>query len=214
MSTLAQEERAFDCRCLPTLQLADAIWQVIFEELPADVAKYLQRQFSLRRALCRTSSASSKVSGLRHAAPRNFGCQVSAWVGILGTSPGSGGGTNPLEARRASWEAELKSRTRDGLLTALRDMQRLYSKWVTVFEWGKPLRMSAFSADENEYLLNSASLRSQGRSPAIDYWPEGAPEPELHQASHLLLDRDHDMPEGVRKSGSTDYAKLCQTLRL
>ena len=45
MSTLAQEERAFDCRCLPTLQLEDAIWQVIFEELPADVAKYLQRQF-------------------------------------------------------------------------------------------------------------------------------------------------------------------------
>eukprot|EP00439_Symbiodinium_sp_Y106_P008550 s11911_g1.t1 len=154
-------QTAVRIQCLPTLQLADAIWQVIFEELPADVAKYLQRQFSLRRALCRTSSASSKVSGLRHAAPRNFGCQVSAWV--------SGGGTNPLEARRASWEAELKSRTRDGLLTALRGMQRLYSKWVTVFEWGKPLRMSAFSADENEYLLNSASLRSQGRSPAIDY---------------------------------------------
>ena len=133
MSTLAQEERAFDCRCLPTLQLADAIWQVIFEELPADVAKYLQRQFSLRRALCRTSSASSKVSGLRHAAPRNFGCQVSAWV--------SGGGTNPLEARRASWEAELKSRTRDGLF----DSPARHA--APILEMGDSLRVGQASAN-------------------------------------------------------------------
>ena len=168
MSTLAQEERAFDCRCLPTLQLADAIWQVIFEELPADVAKYLQRQFFAQGTV---QDLQRIFKGAR--APARSAKKLwvpSFWLGILGTSPGSGSGTNPLEARHASWEAELKSRTKDGLLTALRGMQHLYSKWVTVFEWGKPMRMSAFSARENEYLLNSASQRSQGRSPAIDYW--------------------------------------------
>ena len=38
---------------------------------------------------------------------------------ILGRSPGSGGGTNPLEAPHSSWEANLNSRTKDGLFTAL-----------------------------------------------------------------------------------------------
>ena len=133
MSTLAQEERAFDCRCLPTLQLADAIWQVIFEELPADVAKYLQRQFFAQGTVQDLQRVFKGVRAPARSAKKLW--VPSFWVGILGTSPGSGGGTNPLEARHASWEAELKSRTKDGLLTALRGMQHLYSKWATVFEW-------------------------------------------------------------------------------
>ena len=135
MSTLAQEERAFDCRCLPTLQLADAIWQVIFEELPADVAKYLQRQFFAQGTVQDLQRVFKGVRAPARSAEKLW--VPSFWLGILGTSPGSGGGTNPLEARHASWEAELKSRTKDGLLTALRGMQHLYSKWVTVFELGQ-----------------------------------------------------------------------------
>ena len=118
-------------RCLPTLQLADAIWQVIFEEL----AKYLQRQFFAQGTV---QDLQRIFKGAR--APARSAKKLwvpSFWLGILGTSPGSGGGTNPLEARHASWEAELKSRTKAGLLTALRGMQHLYSKWVTVFELGQ-----------------------------------------------------------------------------
>ena len=58
---------------------------------------------------------------------------------ILGSSPGSGGGTNPLEAPHSCWEANLNSRTKDGLFTALHGMQHLCSKWSSVFEWGKPM---------------------------------------------------------------------------
>ncbi|CAE7404177.1 RPL15 [Symbiodinium sp. CCMP2592] len=99
-------------RCLPTLHLADTIWQVIFGELPADVAKYLQRQFFAQGTVPYIQRVFKSVRAPAPSAKKLW--VPSFWVGILGTSPGNGGGTNPLEARHASWEAELKSRTKDG----------------------------------------------------------------------------------------------------
>ena len=94
----------------------------------------------------------------------------SFWAGVFGTCPGSGAGSNPLEARHAAWEAELKSRTRSSLLATFDGLQHLYAKWRKTFEWGTAMRMSAFPVGESEHLMNSATLRSQGRSPAVDYW--------------------------------------------
>ncbi|CAE7930046.1 RPL15 [Symbiodinium necroappetens] len=157
-------------RCLPTLQLADVIWQVIFEHCPAEASTYMQREFFSQASVQDLQRLFKRVGEPARGAKKLW--VPSFWAGIFGTMPGSGGGTNPLEARHSSWEAELKGRTKDGLLSAMQGMQNLYRKWIGIFEWGKPIRMSCFSTEENEYLLNSATLRSQKRSPAVDYWKE------------------------------------------
>ncbi|CAE6945734.1 RPL15 [Symbiodinium natans] len=155
-------------RCLPTLQLTDLIWRAIFQDLPADAAAYLQRQFFQKCAVADVQRVFKTIVAL----PQHGGklWLPSFWAGVFGTCPGSGAGSNPLEARHAAWEAELKSRTRSSLLATFDGLQHLYAKWRKTFEWGTAMRMSAFPVGESEHLMNSATLRSQGRSPAVDYW--------------------------------------------
>ena len=155
-------------RCLPTLQVADLVWRAIFDELPVKVAAYLQREFFTQGAATDVQRVFKTI-----AAPPHHGGKLwlpSFWAGVFGTCPGSGGGTNLLEARHSAWEAELKCRAKAGLLAAFEGVQHIYSKWGKTFEWGKAMRMGNFPAGDNEYLMNSSALRSQGRSPAVDYW--------------------------------------------
>ena len=136
--------------------------------MPAEVASYLQREFFTQCTVADLRHIYKTVQAPARGAQRLW--LPSFWVGVFGTCPGAGGGTNPLEARHGSWEAELKCRTKDGLLSAMQGMQHLYKKWRGIFDWGKPMKMTNFPVAENDYLLNSAALRSQGRSPAVDYW--------------------------------------------
>ena len=87
-------------QCLPTLQVADLVWRAIFDELPVKVAAYLQREFFTQGAVTDVQRVFKTI-----AAPPHHGEKLwlpSFWAGVFETCPGSGGGTNPLEARHSA----------------------------------------------------------------------------------------------------------------
>eukprot|EP00439_Symbiodinium_sp_Y106_P003911 s7506_g1.t1 len=72
--------------CLLTLQLADAIWPVIFEELPADVAKYLQRQF-FAQGTVQDLQRIFKGTGTPHGPSTEASEYTTFWVMASPTAP-------------------------------------------------------------------------------------------------------------------------------
>ena len=105
------------------MQLADAVWQVIFENLPTEAATYLQKEFFAQSSVEDLKRVFKTIKAPARGAQKLW--LPSFWSGVFGTCPGAGGGTNPLEARHGSWEAELQSRTKDGLVSAVGQDLRL-----------------------------------------------------------------------------------------
>ena len=50
-------------------------------------------------------------------------------------------------------------------------MQDLYTKvWATKFAWGEPKHFVTWPESPADVLLNGQTLRTEGRSPAVDFW--------------------------------------------
>ena len=78
--------RACVRRCLPTLQLADVIWQVIFEHCRAEASTYMQREFSSQASVQDLQRLFKKVGEPARGAKKLW--VPSFWAGIFGTMPG------------------------------------------------------------------------------------------------------------------------------
>jgi hypothetical protein len=92
------------------------------------------------------------------------------WYGICGTYPGTGSGSQCIEALHSTWQREVQHDSRASLLTVLPAMQALYNRWKDIYEWGRPVSFTSFPKELNPALLNSAAYRSCGRSSAVEYW--------------------------------------------
>lgn len=159
-------------RTLPTVQLADAIWQVVFRDIESrgegNAVVYLQSNFFE----CGTVEVTQRFSrGLEKCAwDSKKVWQPSFWIGIFGTFPGTGSGAEGLEARHSSWQKEIQARSKTSLCDVFQAMQELYERWSSIFDWGKAMKMTTLPGTLNDHLLKSGTMQTQGRSPAVDYW--------------------------------------------
>ncbi|CAE7609269.1 unnamed protein product, partial [Symbiodinium sp. CCMP2592] len=134
-------------RCLPSVQLADAVWQVIFENLPTQAATYLQKEYFDQASVADLQHIFKTVQAPACGATKLW--LPSFWTG-------------------AAWllGSRAQESHKDGLVSALAGLQHLYKKWQKIFDCGKKIKMTHAPSEESDYLLNSGSLRTQGRSPA------------------------------------------------
>ena len=93
------------------------------------------------------------------------------WSGILGTYPGTGSGTQTIESFHSYWQSLLRNKIRAAPLKLLDVMSALYSDdWAQHFEWGQHRRFGSWPTAPAQNLLNGQTLRSTGRSTAVDFW--------------------------------------------
>ena len=162
-------------RALPTVQLFDATWQLVFprlEKLCKPAAGYLQATY-----FCR--SAPSGLQKQLHCTETLWGADAvwfaGFWAGVLGTYPGSSSGTQPLESFHGYWQSRLSDKKRASPTQIFEVMQKVYEEdWCDKFSWSEERAFLTWPAQPAAALLNSQSLRSAGRSPAVDYWHERA----------------------------------------
>ena len=183
-------------RILASLQLYDALWRVIFhmmehkwkepvaaqylfdwyfKEVPLDV---LRKVFKLLHAGC-WGKQTMYFSG--------------HWYGILGTFPGSGSGSLSLEARHSDWSKDIQEDSRVDVLKILPAMQKLYDTWTDTFQWEKEIPYHGSPTVYNEGLINGATLRTVGRSTAVDFWRKRT------EGNHVSI---------VRQTGQLEHASL------
>ena len=165
-----------ETRYVPTLELYDALWRPYFHSLRArgqgDVVDYLCSQYF-------DEVAAEKVrKGLRVGALAWGSTNVlfsGHWCGVLGTHPGTGTGSQTVEALHNVWSQTLRAKTKDSPGGVLESMQRLFRDvWCARYSWGQTRRWSMHPPAFNPHLFNSHTLRVFGRSPARDYWEHRA----------------------------------------
>ena len=161
-------------RYLPTLQLFDAIWSVFFSKLHREghtrVLRYLQAD------VCQSVPLGNLSKAFRIAQSawgRTNIWFAGHWNGVLGTKPGSAGGTQSLEAFHGDWEQLLRAGTRPNIGHVLSPMQELFTdRWTDYFQWGRPRDISLWPKVSSSMLLHGQSFHRLGRRPARGYWSE------------------------------------------
>lgn len=155
-------------RCAGTLSLFDILRRVAFEmlrfldEQPA--ASYLYDNYFQKVKL---SSVQQLFRGFS-AAAYNFDSMLIAghWLGMFGTYPGIGSGSQPIESVHSQWQDEVKLESRCSLSNLFPAMQSLYKKWHGYFKWGTHVKLSCLLVDTNLALVNGRTLALHGRSTA------------------------------------------------
>ncbi len=164
-------------RFLPSLQLFDAIWQVLLVVLrrrwnESGAAEYLFKHYfeavppNVMRRLARVGEPAFGAPTFWFA---------GFWSGCLGTSPGTASGSQTVEAFHRGWHTVVDTVTRRDVRLTLPEMQRIYSEvWAKEFAWGKPSRFDMRPAEVNSMLLSSPVLHRLNRSTAVDFWDSRA----------------------------------------
>ena len=158
-------------RNIPSLQLFDVVWQATFTWLDTvnqAARRYLQEAcFSnvciddLRRHVrCTTGSWSPT-----HIWFAGF------WAGILGTYPASGSGSQTIESFHAVWQRKLENKIKADPRNLFVEMQAIFeTDWADKFDWANPAAFRTWPETPALALFNGQSLRSAGRSCAVDFW--------------------------------------------
>ena len=93
------------------------------------------------------------------------------WAGVSGTYPGSGTGTQTLESFHSYWHFRVRSAVRTTPTEIFSSMQKLFEEdWCKKFQWAERRSVLTWPDKPAMDLLNSQSLRTAGRSPAVDFW--------------------------------------------
>ena len=158
-------------REVPTMQLFDAIWQLAFPWLQKKSAK---AEEYLRTTYFQKASVDSMQKGFRCTATL-WGAEAfwfsGFWGGVLGTYPGSSSGTQTLESFHAYWQNNVKAKVRQAPTEVFAAMEGLFrDEWADKFAWEEEKAFVTWPTRSAEALFNSQSLRSAGRSPAVDFW--------------------------------------------
>ena len=158
-------------RTLPTIQLFDAIWHVAFEWLRSvkkEAAEYLQKYYMV------SVSPSNLQRQMRCGAAawgRDLLWFAGYWAGIIGIYPGSASGTQTIESAHAQWQKSLGKSTEVAPQKVFHAMQEIFQdSWSKKFQWHTKREFPTWPCEVSAALLNGQSLRSLGRSPAIDFW--------------------------------------------
>ena len=165
-----------DTRHAASLQLYDALWEGMFNMAEhvwkeKAVCDYLKRLYFQKESI---SSLQKYVKGITSSTfDRSFAWYSSHWYGVLGTLPRVGSGTLTLEARHSQWEMEVRRSVGYKVFKMLPKMQEMYNdSWQKVFSWGEACSFDHFPTSYDEGLLNGGTLRTNGRSPAVDFWQQ------------------------------------------
>ena len=160
-------------RFLPTLQLFDAIWRVCFRTLEVTWKEANALQY-LRDTYFTEVKVESLQSVFKHIHKICWGCKTMLiaghWYGILGTAPGTGTGSQTIEARQSDWQELLRTRCKAKVFSIWPTMQEIYESWEDTFAWGAKVAFTNMPRHFNETLLNGAGLKKAGRSTAVEFW--------------------------------------------
>jgi hypothetical protein len=164
-------------RFVPTLQLFDAVWRVFFHMVQHQwkephAVEYLQSTYFAEPTLDNVRMQYKRV-GVTSWGRSTF-LVAGHWYGILGTAPGTGTGSQTIEARHSQWQEEVRVRSRSNIFTIWPAMQDIYDSWEDTFAWGAEVSFSNTARHFNETLLNGAGLKSVGRSTAVEFWRDRA----------------------------------------
>ncbi len=114
-------------RCIPTLQLFDAVWQVEFKKLvragQGDIAKYLMDTYFVKVTVSNLSKQMRLKTPAWGASAVLF---AGFWVGVLGTHPGTGSGTQTIESFHAHWQRSLEGQLRPSPVRLFEVMEAMY----------------------------------------------------------------------------------------
>ena len=182
-------------RTLPTLSLFDIVSRVFFEHLKKagehDAQEYLARWYYATVSL---KNAQVVFKGVDEAA---YGGQAlllaGHWIGVFGTYPGTGSGSQAIESMHSGWEKEVRAETRADFTNVFAGMQKLYKKWKAKYSWGTALHFTNFPNTANPTLINSSSLRSHGRSTAKEFY-NGRMRPNYYKVQRTTGDVSVDGP--------------------
>lgn len=163
-------------RQVPTIQLFDAVWQLALpwlQKKSAKAAEYLRSTYLQKVPISSLQKGLSCTSTLWDADALWFG---GFWGGILGTYPGSSSGTQSLESFHSYWQNTVKGKVRQSPAEVFGAMETLFKEdWAKRFAWDEEKAFVTWPAISAEALFNSQSLRSAGRSPAVDFWANREP---------------------------------------
>ena len=157
-------------RLLPTVQLFDAVWHRAFKWLGSKsrpTVQYLQKKyFQLvspetlqKQYLCNSGSWDAGKLGF-----------AGFWVGIIGTYPGSGSGSQSMESFHSSWQRRVQRDARASPLQKFAVMQELFKAELREkFQWGSQQEFMTWPDRQAQ------TLRTTQRSPAVDFWKHREP---------------------------------------
>ena len=155
-------------RQLPTIQLFDAVWHTTFQWLSRTskrTLEYLQKQYIKPIKL----SSMSKRFRCKEALREDVLWFGGFWSGIVGTYPGSASGTQTIESFHSAWQRKLQ-RDRVSPVQLFDRMQQQFDEWADKFRWDDIKEFATWPTQPAQALINGQSLRTAGRSPAIDFW--------------------------------------------
>jgi hypothetical protein len=96
-------------RFLPTLQLFDAIWAEFLTDMEqeglGEAVTYLRKSVFTQLRISNMARVFKVTAAHGGGDTILFGAH---WAGVLGTMPGTAGGTQPLEAMHAYWQGLIK----------------------------------------------------------------------------------------------------------
>ena len=158
-------------RFIPSIQLFDATWHHIFRWLETRghkrVAEYLQTHYFYHVApedLQKQMRCGACVYG------RKGVWFASFWSGILSTYPGTESGTQTIESMHSHWQRVLSAACRAAPQAIFDSMQQIYTEhWCQKYAWKERRAFTTWPQEPAPALLNGQTLRTQGRSPAIDF---------------------------------------------
>ena len=157
-------------RQLPTIQLVDAVWANTFDWLShinKKAVTYLQKQYFKSV----TVENLAKRYRCREAMRGDWLWFATFWSGIIGTYPGSAPGTQTIESFHSAWQSKVQKSARLSPVDIFTYMQQHFEEeWSHTFCWEEEKTFLTWPSEPAQELLNGQSLRSAGRSPAIDYW--------------------------------------------
>ena len=179
--------RVYDVlRTVPTIDLFSIIWNAWLETVEfvwkePDARAYLEGHCSPYTA--------ADIKQLFHIPCQAANGDVLSfgfhWVGLAGTRPGTGSGSQSAEAFHSGWKRDLKTLgRRSSLHDVLTKMQTLYKTWSERLPYGGN-SYTAKRLDTNPHLLHSTQLLKIGTNPAYHFWNQ------RHRGNHAsFVDTD------------------------
>ncbi|CAK9086653.1 unnamed protein product, partial [Durusdinium trenchii] len=182
-------------RILPTAQIFDLVWHFTFAWLETRSKKAVQYLQDTYFRLLTPQSLGKQFRCNRGSWNPEALWFAGFWSGIIGTYPGTASGSQTIESFHARWQAQVQGSVRASPQDIFKNMQKLFSStWKDQFEWEESKIFRTWPETTASALLNGQTLRSTGRSPAVDFW----------NARELRMDKTRNYCHVVLRTDNAD----------
>ncbi|CAK9086660.1 unnamed protein product, partial [Durusdinium trenchii] len=182
-------------RILPTAQIFDLVWHFTFAWLETRSKKAVQYLQDTYFRLLTPQSLEKQFRCNRGSWNPEALWFAGFWSGIIGTYPGTASGSQTIESFHARWQAQVQGSVRASPQDIFKNMQKLFSStWKDQFEWEESKIFRTWPETTASALLNGQTLRSTGRSPAVDFW----------NARELRMDKTRNYCHVVLRTDNAD----------